>query len=267
MLARISKGTARALGLTFTRGRSPHRLQESVSITEETEEVIIDLDVLLLPIHDFLVPWWRYTGECRRTLAPVCNNIQSLLSDDVERIAELLASLECSDEDQECDFDTDSEVSEDVDIPCSMNIGPESNPSAPYRERPPHRQRSHPKAPIVMPGSCASIPTIIITPCETQVRETSALVPIQDGAFGSRLSVPCHPKINHAFPPMASTMSSIHMMRDLDWTWSNGHWVALLPGVVEQMSKGMFSKAMSRRKVSRRFRTHSTTNRNIAYHY
>ncbi|KAJ3922052.1 hypothetical protein F5877DRAFT_75608 [Lentinula edodes] len=256
MLARISRGTAHALGLTFTRGRYPHRLQDSVSVTEDSEEVIIDLDILLHPVHDFLIPWWRYAGECRRTLAPMCNSLQNLLSDDVERIAQLLLSLEPLAEEEDCDFYHDGEAAEDIGSPCSMNIGPESQPSASYRERPPHRQHSHPKTPLVIPGSHISTPTIIITPCETQRHETSALVPLQDSAFGSRLTVPCHRKLNQAFPPMARAVPSIYMSSDLHWKWMNGHWQALLPGLDEQISKGMYSRAISRRKTTSR---HSRT--------
>ncbi|KAF9075024.1 hypothetical protein BDP27DRAFT_99303 [Rhodocollybia butyracea] len=246
MLARISKGTAHALGLTFTRSSSTRRLQDSVSVEGDSEEVIIDLDVLLLPVHDFLVPWLRYADQCRRTIAPVYHNLQNILtlSEDVERIAQLLLSLESSDEDDPYDYDdTDS---------CIMNLGPDSQSIFPYLERPPHRQQYHPKTPVVIPGSHASIPTIIITPCESQARETSALAPIQDSAFGSQLTIPCHPKINHAFPPMASNAPSIYMNPTLDWTWRNGHWQAILPRLDEQMVKEMFSRPISRRRGSRR---------------
>ncbi|KAJ4485634.1 hypothetical protein J3R30DRAFT_1385151 [Lentinula aciculospora] len=219
---------------------------------------IIDLDILLLPVHDFLLPWWRYAGMCRKTLAPVCNDLQNLLCDDVERVAQLLSSLECSDEMEEFTCDCSSEAFEDVDSPCSMNIGPENQPL--YRERPPHRQHLHSNTPVVISSLHNSTPTIVITPCDTQARDISALVPMQDSAFRTRLTVPCHPKLNHAFPPMVNVVPAICKIPELDWKWSNGHWQALLPGIDEQTSKGIFSRAISRRKVSRRFRIHPTTN-------
>lgn len=91
----------------------------------------------------------------------MCNSLQNLLSDDVERIAQLLLSLELLVEEEECDVyheGEDVEVSaipmyahisvelfrKDTGSPCSMNIGPENQSSASYHERPPHRQHSHP---------------------------------------------------------------------------------------------------------------------------
>jgi len=208
--------------------------------------VVIDLDVLLLPVHEFLAPWWRYAGECRRIIAPVCYNMQSLLSDDVERIAQLLLSLEPPDEDE------DSEVDPDFAAFSRLKYsGAQTQIPAPYHELPPHKHQFNPETPIIIPSSHASIPTIVVTPCEAQSRETSALVPIQDCAFSSKLTVPCHPKVNSAFPPMARAM---YLIPELDWRWRNGHWQAVLPGVEEQAMKGMFSRAM-RRKSSRRCRT------------
>ncbi|KIK70500.1 hypothetical protein GYMLUDRAFT_32528 [Collybiopsis luxurians FD-317 M1] len=244
MLARISRGTAQALGLSFTRGKSPRHIHDSVSVTQDAEEVIIDLDVLLLP-------WWRYASECKRTIAPVYHTLQNLLSDDVECITRLLFSLEATDEDEEYDYELSGE---DHNAPCLMNLGPGG--PFPYRERPPHRQQSecHPNTPVVIPSSHTSIPTIIITPCETQPRETSVLVPLQDSAFSSRLTVPRHSRVNHAFPPMASNAPSLYMLPELNWRWRNGHWEALLPGLDDQTQKGMFSRAISRKKSSGRCR-------------
>jgi len=251
MLARISRGTAHALGLTVTRGRSLHQLQDSVSLAEDPEEVIIDLDVLLLPVHDFFGPWWRYAGECGRTIAPVYHSLQSLLSEDVERIAQLLLSLESPSEDEDYDYD----FGESTSSPSQVNHGPPTESPFRYHERPPHKQQFHPETPVVIPSSHTSLPTIVITPCEDQSRETSALVPIQDSAFSSKLTVPFHPKVNCVFPPMARNLPSIYLMPELDWRWRSGHWQAFLPVVEEQTKKGMFSRAISRRKGSRRCRT------------
>ncbi|KAJ3721931.1 hypothetical protein C8R42DRAFT_776279 [Lentinula raphanica] len=261
MLARFSKGTAHALGVSFSRGRS---LQDSMSTSssdsDSTEEVILDIDVLLLPIQEFLAPWWQYT----KTLAPVCSSLQSLLNDDVERISQLLLSLEPPDEDEECLFENIGDVSEE-ESSCFMNIGPKNENVARYHERPPYRQhdplsKHHQKSPIVLlPGSHISIPTIIITFSEPQTRETSVLIPIQDCAFGSRLTVPYHTRLNHTFPPMANPAPPIHFLSDIKWDWRDGHWQAILPGVDEQMLKRMFSKPISHRRHCSRSRSRLTT--------
>ncbi|KAF5392474.1 hypothetical protein D9757_002260 [Collybiopsis confluens] len=139
MLTRISRSTAHALGLSFsTRGKSPRHTHDSVSVTEDTEEVIIDLDVLLLPVYDFLVPWWRNAGvECKRTISPVYNSIQNLLNAEVARITQLLLSLEPSDEYED---DEDEPFCEYSKAPCSIDSRPGTQSS--YSERPPHRQVS-----------------------------------------------------------------------------------------------------------------------------
>jgi hypothetical protein len=54
---------------------------------------------------------------------------------------------------------------------------------------------------------------------------------------------------------MASNAPSIYMNPALEWKWRNGHWQAILPRLDGQMVKEMFSRPISRRRGSRRYRT------------
>ncbi|EEB89327.1 hypothetical protein MPER_12585 [Moniliophthora perniciosa FA553] len=154
MLARISRSTAQALGLTF-----PSRNQQrcittgesssgSSSVARDEEELVIDLDMFqfMRPVQDFMV----FAGGCGRTLAPVWNNIQSFLVDDVDRITRLFLELdrldEC-DEDEGVDDESIDSDSESQSHTNSTNLVPTnatgavSKGSFRYAERPPRIQR------------------------------------------------------------------------------------------------------------------------------
>uniref|UniRef100_A0A0W0FRT6 Cytochrome p450 n=1 Tax=Moniliophthora roreri TaxID=221103 RepID=A0A0W0FRT6_MONRR len=252
MLARISRSTVQALGLTF-----PSRNQQrcitagepssgSNSVGRDEEELVIDLDMfqLMRPVQDFIV----FAGGCGRTLAPVWNNIQSILVDDVDRITQLFLELERLDEYDE-DEGVDDESFNRTASKCSFR----------YAERPPRIQRhsSHLTRPTIIPSSNPSIPTIIITPCEYHANPSPSPshVPIQDSAYNTRLTVPCHqPTFNQVFPPMLhptkkETSAPLPLVEK--WRWRNGHWQAVLPGLEEQARRGLFSRAVRIAKKKR----------------
>ena len=97
---------------------------------------------------------------------------------------------------------------------------------------------------LVISSSDPSIPTIVITPCPSQPRDPSCLVPYQDVSFGNRLAVPTYPVVNDSFPPMLPKPAPF-----VDrWRFKDGHWWAVLPAPEEQSTRGMFSRPMSRRR-------------------
>ena len=98
--------------------------------------------------------------------------------------------------------------------------------------------------PLVITNPDPSIPTIVVTPCPSLPRELACLVPYQDAAFGNRLTVPTHPALNDAHPPLVAKPFPLVER----WRYEGGHWRAQLPPVQEQMSKGMFSRPLSTRR-------------------
>ncbi|KAK7465260.1 hypothetical protein VKT23_005239 [Stygiomarasmius scandens] len=319
MLARLSKGTARALGFSFPRNGSQQLLGQSPTYEDDSEDVVIHLEILMQPLQEFLAPWYHLA----RTLAPVYQNLHHIFIDDVDRVAQLLLDLEPVSEYDYMYMDYDDDDHDVVEIPNSSSC-PELNLLEPVstsgdknqrieddalsisqpslsrrfanseRELPPRKQRrsTYLTQPIVIPSTHPLTPTIIITPCSSESEKTSSStnayeasffsrVPVQDSAFRSRLTVPRHPTFNCIFPPMrmalllsvSSTSStrpstksysnsvsmiipppaSLHPLVET-WRWKDGHWQAVLPGIEEQVKRGMFSRVVSmhggmRRKI------------------
>lgn len=96
------------------------------------------------------------------------------------------------------------------------------------------------------------IPTIVITPVDSQPPEKSSWVPIQDTCFGARLTVPTHSALNAAHPPMVlPSYAFIPLQSFVRWTYKFGHWCAVPPGLDEQDRKGIFSRPVGiRRRTS-----------------
>ncbi|KLO20771.1 hypothetical protein SCHPADRAFT_898023 [Schizopora paradoxa] len=94
-----------------------------------------------------------------------------------------------------------------------------------------------------------NIPKIIITPAPPHPHEVSSLVPIQNAAFGSRLTVPSHISFNTAFPPMARpAVTSMPNAAVHRWTFENGHWCADVPKILDQERLGLFSRPVGLRR-------------------
>ena len=97
------------------------------------------------------------------------------------------------------------------------------------------------------------VPSIVITPAPYQAPEKSAWVPIQDTCFGQRLTVPTHSALNAAHPPMlvpAYYHACTRMPVVRSWTYKQGHWCAILPGLDEQERRGLFSRPLGARRRS-----------------
>lgn len=111
-----------------------------------------------------------------------------------------------------------------------------------------------PPAPIVIPSTHPSAPSIVITPCGSQNQEKTCRVPYQNSAFGRALTVPGHAAYNDVHPPMlmGPSLSSPELPLPDDWRWNEGHWEAVLPCLVQQTKRGLFSKMQTTRRRSRR---------------
>lgn len=103
----------------------------------------------------------------------------------------------------------------------------------------------------------AAIPQIVITPCPTEPRDPSCLVPFQDSLFNTRLTVPNHPTVNSVFPPLLPDVPvSQRPLRAVEmWRYERGHWLAVLPSVEEQARRGLFSRGLRTKGCAARRRT------------
>ncbi|KAJ7103102.1 hypothetical protein B0H15DRAFT_810959 [Mycena belliarum] len=171
------------------------------------EPFFLDMDTfrLVLPVPD--ISWGRVAQICERAVNPMYTGLYSILEQDMEHVAQVLAALE-----------SDSEPTENHLVPCNVPADSSSESS---------RADSTPEL-LIIPSSHPSIPTIVITPCPRQPREASYHVPYQDSAFRNQLTVPCLPSFNQSFPPMTPPPRRVSMRGIKHWMWKNGHWQAAL---------------------------------------
>ena len=113
-----------------------------------------------------------------------------------------------------------------------------------------------------------TIPRIVVTPAPPQQsREMSSCVPVQDTCFGARLTVPAHTALNACHPPMAPPsypyMPLYTTIRS--WTYRQGHWCAVVPGLDEQERRGIFSRPINLRRRAMRKR-HSYRDHLVPYY-
>ncbi|KAI0375477.1 hypothetical protein BV20DRAFT_960647 [Pilatotrama ljubarskyi] len=242
MLARLSQAASRTLLATIELGEQ--------SASPENDRELLNLNVE--EVYQFVRPlphlaWSRVSDLCSRTLTPVYNTLSTTFHDDVEQLAQLFVDLEVS-HGQEAYFEP---AERDV-LPTRLRHR-ESTDGSPSTQSPSSlpprlRRRSsvrHPEEPLVITNDDPSIPTIVITPCPSLPRESACLIPYQDAAFGNRLPVPTHPALNDVFPPLVAKPFPLVER----WRYEDGHWYAQLPPVQEQMSKGMFSRPLSTRRL------------------
>ena len=104
-----------------------------------------------------------------------------------------------------------------------------------------------PDDPLTIRNDDPSIPTIVMTPCDIQPRESSCWVPFQDACFGNRLVVPAHPVVNDVYPPLLARPLPLSR----NWEYAGGHWHVVLPPVDEQVRRGLFSRALGARRRAR----------------
>ncbi|KAF9486366.1 hypothetical protein BDN70DRAFT_869874 [Pholiota conissans] len=246
MLAALTTSTARLLDVRIEQsGRSIDHADD-----DETT-LIVDLDALyglLLPLPN--TAWRRAAGACTRAVTPICSNLSSLISSDLDNVAQLMLDLESHHRDTLSDA-LPTGLLNPTCIPPTINHDPQADHVAarPLRKR---RRSSHPTPPIVIPSSHPSVPTIVITLSSPQSRQaqSSCRVPYQDHAFGNLLTVPSHPTFNKVHPPLALDSSSLPRLDE--WEWVDGHWKAVLPSLREQAKKGLFSKPVSLKRRSSR---------------
>ncbi|KAI0068016.1 hypothetical protein BV25DRAFT_1769166, partial [Artomyces pyxidatus] len=189
------------------------------------------------------VPWRHVAGFCGRTLGPV----YKALHEDLENAAPYFAQLEF---DAVCHRQRLFVMWESLIDRRSLTIY-STSPSklCPSLVRimslktcaSPRRQWyvTPPETALVIKNADPSVPTIVITPCADQPRESSCWVPFQDACFGDRLVVPAHPVANAVHPPLRAAP----LPGPRRWEWANGHWRAVLPSVDEQVRRGWFSRA------------------------
>ncbi|KAJ7492185.1 hypothetical protein FB451DRAFT_1217295 [Mycena latifolia] len=206
------------------------RLSAAVSQVELSEmsaggeHFSLDMDTfrLVLPVPD--ITWGRVAQMCERAVNPMYKGLYSILEQDMEHVAQVLAALE-----------SDSERTEHYMVPCTV---PGDDTSA--------CSEGHLTSdPLIIPSPHPSVPTIVITPCPRQPYETSCRVPYQDSAFRNQLTVPSLPSFNQAFPPMLPPRR-VSVRGINHWIWKNGHWQAALSG-----SEQPRPRLLKRRKKSR----------------
>lgn len=238
MFARLSRKSARWLDV---------RVEHALSGNDNAMSV----DVNVLTCLDLS---WR--GLCGQTIGPVYRGLKNVVEEDLDTVARLLSELDPLGEELE-------RTNENSEVPPqpqpSLPLGPRlyiaednafvySEVSLLERPRRKRRRSSALVEPLVINPTHPSAPTIIISPCPSQARETSAWVPYQDAAFGVRLTVPTYAPSNSAFPPLIAP-SNLDNHVD-DWKYVNGHWCAVLPTQDEQCRRGLYSKSIVSRRRS-----------------
>ncbi|KAJ7733562.1 hypothetical protein DFH07DRAFT_722034, partial [Mycena maculata] len=173
----------------------------------------MDLFRVVLPVPD--ITWGRVAQICERAMNPMYKGLYSILEQDMEHVAQVLAALERD----------HAPVSTFIERPISMPPGhvPDDDP----RSTPSTNPES--PDPFIMRSPHPSVPIIVITPCPHQPRETSCQIPYQDSAFRNQLTVPSQLSFNQSFPPMLPPRRV--STRGMSWIWKNGHWQAALGGL------------------------------------
>lgn len=236
MFARLSRKSARWLDV---------RVEHALSGNDNGMSV----DVNVLTCLDLS---WR--GLCGQTIEPVYRGLKNVVEEDLDTVARLLSELDPLGEEQ-----ANEKLERPPQPQPSLSPGPiiygveDSTsvcPEMSLLERPRRkRRRSSLVEPLVIKPTHPSAPTIIVSPCPSQARETSSWVPYQDAAFGARLTVPTYAPSNGAFPPLVAP-SNLDNRVD-DWKYVNGHWSAVLPTQDEQCRRGLYSKSVVSRRRSR----------------
>ncbi|OCH90046.1 hypothetical protein OBBRIDRAFT_887972 [Obba rivulosa] len=251
MLSRLARGAASVLGVSF----------DADDCSGAREDVLLvnmdELRALVRPLPD--IAWAKVADACMRTISPVCRVVSHTLHDDVEEVVRLLADLDSPlgdiPEDDTVNGDGPSNALPSNAHPTSVLA---TSPDRLRRKR----RRSSVAIPIVIAAADPSLPTIVITLCPSQPRDSACLVPYQDASFGNRLAVPSHPVLNAVFPPLVAKPSPLVEQ----WRYESGHWRGLLPDPEEQLSKGMFSRPLParRQKSCLDLRTYYATPRRAA---
>ncbi|KAI0323093.1 hypothetical protein OF83DRAFT_1090691 [Amylostereum chailletii] len=207
----------------------------SVSLVdlEEGDAISINVEAVyafFLPAPPRL-PWREVAGVCGGALAPVCRAVQATVQSEFDTMAHFFAELEFS-ENASMERPPSQIASSSSDFSDGKNV------PSPGDE------------PLILRNASPAIPTIIITPCDTESRESSCWVPLQDACFGQRLVVPSYPVANDVYPPLLAKPRPLARK----WEYANGHWRAVLPTLDEQVRRGWFSRTIVVRRRPRHWR-------------
>ncbi|KAJ7269259.1 hypothetical protein B0H12DRAFT_1094902 [Mycena haematopus] len=194
------------------------------------ERFFLDTETLRLVVSVPDISWGRLAQICERAMNPMYKGLYSILEKDMEHVAHLLAALELDRELTEGPLPLLPACNALDDASSSTSSGSTPSPD-PVR--------------VVSQNTNPSVPTIIITPCPRQPRETSCQAPYQDSAFRNRLTVPSLRSFNQSFPPMLPQrrVSGRHIHH---WVWKNGHWQAALKKGLEQRPRGLKHRTKNR---------------------
>ncbi|PPR06138.1 hypothetical protein CVT26_005360 [Gymnopilus dilepis] len=250
MLTRLTIGA--------TRLKNTEAGQSACSTDHEDEEhsLVVELDALRF-LFAFPESTWHQVATAYSRALPLCASVQRVLTNDIDNVTNLLLNLELQNERTETLEDVlPLGLLDDEPSPAPRNCDPTDNSCFCSRERLPRKRRRASQSnlsPLIIPSTHPSTPSIVITLSPPQRREMSGLVPYQDYAFGRSLTVPCHHLYNKVHPPMVRD-SRIPSHRSA-WKWEDGHWTAVLPSVLEQAERGLFSRPiLPRKKIRRRNR-------------
>ncbi|KAF9531833.1 hypothetical protein CPB83DRAFT_903983 [Crepidotus variabilis] len=255
MLARLTMKAVGFLDLTAVRVESSSR-----SCTCGESSIVLKLNAL----SHFIPPlpseaWQRVSGVYNAfKLAPLCVSLQETITQDFDNVAQLLLDLEHCEQDSVLNaLPIGLLEHEPRRLHAKASIHTWNHERTPHgRHRCRRRRSSIFASPLLIPSTHPSTPNIIITLAPSQPGEMSCRVPLQDSAFGDRLTVPLHPTFNNSYPPLVPPKqrlnSHIHTTQ-LHWESINGRRKTILPSIEEQTQKGMFSKPLSlKRKPARR---------------
>ncbi|OAX42669.1 hypothetical protein K503DRAFT_796964 [Rhizopogon vinicolor AM-OR11-026] len=230
MFARLSRHSARWLDVRVEHALFGH-------------DDAISVDVNVLTCLD--LSWY---GLCERTIEPMYRGLKSVVEEDLDTVARLLSELEPIGEELE-------QRNENLKVPSQpqpqllSNSRTEPCPDVSLLE-PPKRKRRRSSTlvePLIIKPTHPSAPTIIVSPCPPQPRETSCWVPYQDASFGTRLTVPTYTPLNGAFPPLVAPLNTDNRVDN--WKYLNGHWSAVLPTQDEQCRRGLYSRSVRRSRL------------------
>ncbi|KAI0081143.1 hypothetical protein K474DRAFT_1636360 [Panus rudis PR-1116 ss-1] len=217
----------------------------------EGGEPVLSLDVdglreLIRPLPKFA--WRDVVHACASTVSPLYGAVRETVRSDIEHLTQLFVELDTKD--VVVDIYGDAVIPESEPLESEPETVSQSSESSSQVRAVSRRRKStcsHQQGiteQLIIPSSDPSIPTIVITPCPRQERDTSCLVPFQDASFGNRLAVPMHPVVNDVFPPLLAKPSPCVER----WRFIDGHWWAVLPSLEEQIQKGMYSRPMQFRR-------------------
>ncbi|KIY46330.1 hypothetical protein FISHEDRAFT_75764 [Fistulina hepatica ATCC 64428] len=180
------------------------------------------------------------------TVTPIYQRLSATLMNDIERVTEVLSSLEQlpnSDvsvgepggsgdvmnlshmqDTPERSATTCGGIRHAVASSTRCRITSRRRPSLSIVRREPY---------VVLSSSSPTVPSIVVHPpksdrgsCDAKVLHNNR-VPRQNSAFGDRLTVPNRRAFNNVFPPMIQRCR-FPKRRPTKWKWTRGHWEAVI---------------------------------------